>query len=52
MEVIGASYVLVYDGTFWSREGNELKILPAEEILFYMLRRGDRYNLRLRKIIE
>lgn len=52
MEVIGASYVLVYDGTFWSREGNDLKILPAEEILFYMLRRGDRYNLRLRKIIE
>jgi len=52
MEVIGASYVLVYDGTFWSREGSELKILPGKEMLFYLLRRGDRYNLRQRHIIE
>lgn len=52
MEVIGASYVLVYDGTFWSREGSELKVLPAEEDLFYMLRSGDRYDLRMRKVIK
>lgn len=52
MEVTGASYVLVYDGTFWSREGSELKILPGKEKLFYLLRRGDRYNLRQRHIIE
>ena len=52
MEVIGSSYVLVYDGSFWSREGSELKILPEKEYLFYMLRAGDRYNLRQRKIID
>ncbi len=52
MEVIGASYVLVYDGTFWSREGSDLKILPAKESLFYMIRQGDRYDLRLRKVID
>lgn len=52
LEVIGASYVLVYDGAFWSREGSDLKILPEKEFLFYMLRSGDRYNLRLRKIID
>jgi len=52
MEVIGSSYVLVYDGSFWSREGSDLKILPEKDFLFYMLRSGDRYNLRLRKVIE
>ncbi|MCK7540506.1 MAG: hypothetical protein MZV63_61245 [Marinilabiliales bacterium] len=30
MEVIGASYVLVYDGSFWSREGSDLKIIPEK----------------------
>jgi cyanophycinase len=52
MEVIGASYVLVYDGSFWSREGSNLKILPGKDILFYMLRSGDRYNIRLREVID
>ncbi len=52
MQVIGSSYVLVYDGSFWSREGSDLKVLPGEDFLFYMLRSGDRYNLRLRKIID
>jgi len=52
MEVIGASYVLVYDGSFWSREGSDLKILPEKDFLFYFLRSGDRYDLRQRKIIN
>lgn len=52
MEVIGASYVLVYDGTFWSREGSDLKVLPEKDRLFYTLRSGDRYNLRERKVIQ
>jgi cyanophycinase len=52
MEVIGSSYVLVYDGSFWSREGSDQKILPEKDFLFYMLRSGDKYNLRLRKILE
>ncbi len=52
MEVIGASYVLVYDGSFWSREGSDQKILPASDFLFFMLKSGDRYDLRKRKMIE
>jgi cyanophycinase len=52
MEVLGASYVLVYDGSFWSREGSDQKILPASDFLFYMLKSGDRYDLRKRKMIE
>jgi len=51
-EVIGDSYVLIYDGSFWSREGSDLKHLPEENALFYFLREGDRYNLAERKIIE
>lgn len=52
MEVIGASYVLIYDGTYWSREGGELKNLPPKDIIFYMLRKGDRYDLHERKVLR
>lgn len=50
-QVLGASYVLMYDGNFWSREGSELKNLPPGETRFYMLRSGDRYDLKERKVI-
>jgi cyanophycinase len=51
-EVIGDSYVLMYDGTFWSDEGSNLKTLPPKDQRFYFLKNGDRYNLRERKVIE
>jgi cyanophycinase len=51
-EVIGDGYVIIYDGTFWSREGSALKHLPAENNLFYFLRAGDRYHLKDRRVIE
>jgi cyanophycinase len=51
-EVIGESYVLIYDGTFWSREGSELKTLPEKDGLFYFLRKGDRYDLLNRQVIK
>lgn len=51
-EVIGASYVTIYDNSFWSREGSSLKNLPPKEQQFYFLRKGDRYNMRKRKILE
>jgi len=51
-EVIGSSYVLIYDGTFWSREGSELKQLPDKQTLFYFLKSGDKYNLKERTIIK
>jgi cyanophycinase len=51
-EVLGKSYVLIYDNSFWSREGSDLKILPENNGLFYFLREGDKYDLAGRKIIE
>jgi cyanophycinase len=51
-EVTGASYVLVYDGSFWSREGSDLKTLPEKSSRFYFLRKGDKYDLINRKIIQ
>jgi cyanophycinase len=50
--VIGESYVLVYDGSFWSREGFEQKKLPDKEHLFYMLRSGDQYNMLEREVLD
>ncbi|MEM9077956.1 MAG: cyanophycinase [Bacteroidota bacterium] len=51
-EVVGPSYVILFDGTFWSREGSQLKNLPSKENLFYFLRNGDRYDLKKRKVID
>lgn len=51
-EVIGSSYALVYDGSFWSREGSGLKNLPPENTLFYFLKEGDKYNLKKRAVIR
>ena len=51
-EVIGESYVIVYDGSFWSGEGWDKKTLPEKDRLFYFLRNGDRYDLLNRKVIE
>jgi len=51
-EVIGKSYVLVYDGSFWSREGSDLKTLPDQDKLFYFLEEGDQYDLKARKVLE
>lgn len=51
-EVAGKSYVVVYDGKFWSREGSGSKKLPENGQIFYMLREGDRYNLKERKILN
>ena len=51
-EVIGNSYVLIYDGNFWSREGSDLKNLPAKESHFYFLREGDKYDMKKRLLIQ
>ena len=52
LEVFGENYVLIYDKTFWSREGSELKHLPDKDQSFYFLKAGDKYNLAERKVIE
>ncbi len=51
-EIAGKSLVLIYDGKFWSREGTDLKTLPASKEFFYFLRPGDKYGLAERKVIE
>ncbi len=51
-EVIGESYVLIYDQSFWSREGSDLKNLPNKNAQFYFLRKGDKYDMRKRKVID
>lgn len=50
-QVIGQGKVLIYDGTFWSQEGSNLKKLPSKENVFYALQMTDGYNLRERKVI-
>jgi cyanophycinase len=47
---MGESYVIVYDGTFWSKEGSSLKNLPEKNRLFYFLSQGDKYDLLNRKV--
>jgi cyanophycinase len=51
-EVLGRSYVLVYDQSFWSREGSDLKNLPAAERQFFFLRPGDRYDMKNQKVLR
>lgn len=48
-EVIGKSYVAVFDGNFWRRDGNP--VVPEMQS-FYLLKEGDKYDLRNRQIIE
>jgi len=49
-EVIGENYVVIYDGNFYSKEGVSLKKLPKKSSLFYFLKKGDKYDLRNRKV--
>ena len=51
-EVMGRSYVLVSDQSFWSREGSNLKNLPEQNRQFYFLRPGDRYDMKARKVLQ
>ncbi len=49
--VIGRSYVAVYDRTFLSTDGSTFHELPPESERFYLLRRGNRYDMKNRKLI-
>ncbi|CAJ2509392.1 Uu.00g144180.m01.CDS01 [Anthostomella pinea] len=51
-EVMGATYCVIYDGGFWSREGSDMKNLPNPSSVFFLLREGDRYDLGARKVVE
>jgi cyanophycinase len=51
-EVIGESYVAVYDGTRWSAERDTVYILPPDSKQFYLLHKPQKYNLKERRIIR
>ncbi len=48
-EVIGKSYVAIYDGKFWRRDGNP--VVPKMQS-FYLLKEGDKYDMGKREIIK
>lgn len=50
-EVVGESYVAIYDGTRWSAERDTVYQLPLFSKEFYFLGNGDKYDMRNRKII-
>ncbi|KAI1461243.1 hypothetical protein F4805DRAFT_415218 [Annulohypoxylon moriforme] len=50
-EVYRGTYVIIYDGGFWSREGSELKHLPNSSSIFYFLKDGDKYDLEKRQVV-
>jgi cyanophycinase len=49
--VFGNSYVAIYDGTRWSAERDTTYLLPAGSKEFYLLRKGDRYDMLHRQLI-
>ncbi len=50
-KVLGESYVVMYDGTRWSKERDTIYRLPKGSREFYTLKSGDEYNLRTRSVI-
>ncbi|KAL7806801.1 hypothetical protein V8C44DRAFT_338300 [Trichoderma aethiopicum] len=51
-EIFGASYAIIYDGTYWCRDGDDANQIPDPSGLFYFLRQGDVYDLGLRKVVH
>ena len=49
--VFGESYVAIYDGTRWSAERDTVYRLPPGSRDFYLLKQGDRYDMKNRKVI-
>lgn len=51
-EVVGVSYVAIYDGTRWSAERDTLYQLAIGSKEFYFLGEGEKYDLKNRKVIS
>ena len=49
--VFGNSYVAIYDGTRWSAERDTLYSLPKGSRDFYLLKSGQKYDLKNRRLI-
>lgn len=51
-KVFGESYVAIYDGTRWSAERDTIYQLPKGSREFYVLKEGNRYDLKKRQVIR
>lgn len=52
LQVIGNSYVIIYDNSYWSRSRVAKKPTLKDGSLFYFLKDGDKYSLPKRKVIK
>ena len=50
-EVVGKSFVAIYDGTRWSGERDTIYQLEKGSKEFYFLRKGHKYDLKNRRVI-
>jgi len=50
-EVIGQSYVLIYDGTHWDQTKNAFVPNNGKE-RFHLLRKGSKYDMKQRKVVR
>lgn len=50
-EIIGESYVAIYDGTRWSGERDTVYQLPRKSKEFYFLKAGEMYDMSKRTVI-
>ncbi len=51
-EVVGEHYVAIYDRTRWSADNDTLYKLSKKSKEFYFLKKGDKYDMLERRIIE
>lgn len=50
-EVIGQSYALIYDGTYWDQTKNQFIETKKGQERFHLLRAGGKYDMAERKVI-
>lgn len=51
-EVMGASYVMIYDGTHWDQTTGKFVPNEAHQERFHVLRKGGKYNMLERKVVN
>ena len=51
-EVVGKSYVAIYDGSRWSRERDTTYTLGPQQREFYFLKAGQKYNMKRREVVK
>ncbi len=51
-EVIGKSYVMIYDGTHWDQTQNRFVKNEGNQDRFHVLRKGGKYDMLTRKVLR